>query len=648
MAFDREVTLKKAEKLLRQGRVEPAIAEYLRIVEADPSDWMTANTLGDLYVRAGQSDMAAAQYARVADHFVSEGFYPKAAAIFKKLLKLNPEDESAQLQLADISQRQGLLADAKAQLNAVAARRRARGDRAGTAAIVVLLGDVDPNDFEARSTAARTVAEMGDDEAAAARYRAIHDDLLEKDRPAEALEALRQAVAHNPHDQEGRVALAKAAVQAGDVEGARAYLDRATAGHDPALLGALIEVELKGSRLDEARELVPVLLAIDRAERQRILDIAWTALDSTPDGAFALIDALADAAAADHEFHAAADLLQAFVTRVPNHVAALLKHVRLCVEGGLDDKVNEARGQLTDAYLSAGQASEARATAEDLIAREPWERAHMERFRRALVMLRISDPDTVIADRLGGRTPFLATEESGPARNSTEDAEPPAHRPATFESTAHELTNASAVQPPPPAPAPATFRNSAIPLSTIDTGGDDASEIDLNDMLGEADEQASDAAAPAEALGDAFRSVREEVTRQSGADQSAQHMTLARTYLEMGLPGQALEPLRTAVESPQFRFEAASLLGRIHKDRGEIEQATHWFERASTAPEATAGEGMAVTYELASLLADAGETDRALAIFLDLQSSAGDYRDVADRIEHLAGRHRATGKETEG
>ncbi|MGH9309266.1 MAG: tetratricopeptide repeat protein [Vicinamibacterales bacterium] len=647
MAFDREDTLKKAEKLLRQGRVEPAIAEYLRLAEADPSDWMTANTLGDLYVRAGQSDKAAAEYARVADHFVSEGFYPRAAAIFKKLLKLNPEDETAQLQLADISQRQGLLADAKAQLNAVAARRRARGDRAGTAAIVVLLGDVDPNDFEARATAARTVAEMGDDQAAAARYRAIHDDLIEKDRPAEALEALRQAVAHNPHDQEGRVALAKAAVQAGDAEGARAYLDRATAGHDPALLAALLEIELKANRLSEARDLVPVLLAIDRAERQRILDIAWTALDGSPDAAFALIDALADSAAADHEFHAAADLLQAFVTRVPNHVAALLNYVRVSVEGGLDDRVNEARGQLTDAYLSAGQAAEARAAAEDLIAREPWERTHMERFRRALVMLRISDPDTVIADRLGGRSPFLATVESGAASNRSENAEPPPAGPATFESAPHELTNASA-QAPAPAPPPATFRQGAIPVSTIDAGDDDSSEIDLNEMLGDADEQATEAAAPAEALGNAFRSVREDVTRQSGADQSAQHMTLARTYMEIGLPGQALEPLRTAAESPQFRFEAASLLGRIHKDRGEVEQAIHWLERASTAPEATAGEGRAVTYDLASLLADTGETDRALAIFLDLQSSAGDYRDVPDRIEQLTGRHRATGKETEG
>ena len=92
MPIDRDDTLKKAEKLVRQGKIDGAIAEYLRVVEDQPRDWTTANTLGDLYVRAGQPEQAAAQYARIAEHFMTEGFYPKASAIYKKLLKLTPND----------------------------------------------------------------------------------------------------------------------------------------------------------------------------------------------------------------------------------------------------------------------------------------------------------------------------------------------------------------------------------------------------------------------------------------------------------------------------------------------------------------------------------------------------------------------------
>ena len=54
MATDRAGTLRNAEKFLRQGKLEAAIAGYVRVVEEQPRDWNTANTLGDLYVRAGQ------------------------------------------------------------------------------------------------------------------------------------------------------------------------------------------------------------------------------------------------------------------------------------------------------------------------------------------------------------------------------------------------------------------------------------------------------------------------------------------------------------------------------------------------------------------------------------------------------------------
>src|SRR6478672_3391330 len=99
MSFDREVALKSAEKAIRQGRVDAAIAEYVKIVEAQPRDWNSANALGDLYVRSGQVDKGIGHYVRIADHLESEGFYPKAGALYKKILKIKPGDEAALLQL---------------------------------------------------------------------------------------------------------------------------------------------------------------------------------------------------------------------------------------------------------------------------------------------------------------------------------------------------------------------------------------------------------------------------------------------------------------------------------------------------------------------------------------------------------------------
>ena len=107
MPIDRDAALKSAEKLLRQGRIDGAIAEYVRIVTANPNDWSSVNALGDLYARAGQNDRAIAQFARVGDHLLREGALPKAGAIYKKILRLNPSDPRGKRGLAVVTEKQG-------------------------------------------------------------------------------------------------------------------------------------------------------------------------------------------------------------------------------------------------------------------------------------------------------------------------------------------------------------------------------------------------------------------------------------------------------------------------------------------------------------------------------------------------------------
>jgi lipopolysaccharide biosynthesis regulator YciM len=104
----------------------------------------------------------------------------------------------------------------------------------------------------------------------------------------------------------------------------------------------------------------------------------------------------------------------------------------------------------------------------------------------------------------------------------------------------------------------------------------------------------------------------------------------------MGQVDEAIAALRTASKSPIHRFESTSLLGRIYRDRGDIGEAIEWLERAAEAPAPGLDEGRALLYDLGLSLDEAGETGRALAVFLELQSEAGDYRDVPSRIDRLA------------
>ena len=162
--------------------------------------------------------------------------------------------------------------------------------------------------------------------------------------------------------------------------------------------------------MDGAREILQQLLRADTSARAKIVDLAWTLAPDAPDAAFVCIDTAVDAELAAGNFVDAAALLQEFVTRVSGQIAALLKLVEICVDGGLEATMYEAQAVLADAYLESGQAAEARVIAEDLVAREPWEHAHIDRFRRALVLLGVPDPDALIADRLSGQGPFVATD----------------------------------------------------------------------------------------------------------------------------------------------------------------------------------------------------------------------------------------------
>ena len=124
-------TLDEAHRLLRNGRVDAAIAAYRDFLEARPDDWTTANRLGDLYAQTGHNDQAVHQFSRVAQSLVEKELFAKAAALYKKVLKLAPGDESAREQLVDIAVRQGFIVDAIGHLTVMAERRRASGDDAG-------------------------------------------------------------------------------------------------------------------------------------------------------------------------------------------------------------------------------------------------------------------------------------------------------------------------------------------------------------------------------------------------------------------------------------------------------------------------------------------------------------------------------------
>ena len=145
---------------------------------------------------------------------------------------------------------------------------------------------------------------MGDEDGAAARYREIHDDLREKGRTEEALAALREAVRLNPYDNDGRGILARAAVDAGDLEAAR-ELPRSRDGglRSRTAHGARRDRAASRRNLDARASLAARAAGARRGLAARpLIDLGWSLTGTHPEAAFACVDAAVDDYIAQGQF----------------------------------------------------------------------------------------------------------------------------------------------------------------------------------------------------------------------------------------------------------------------------------------------------------------------------------------------------------
>ena len=100
MAFNKEKVMDAARKFVEKNQLDKAVKEYLRIVQEDPKDVRVWLKIGDLYAKKGSKQDATETYLKVARFYQDQGFYLKAVAVYKQILKLDPRLVDVNLKLA--------------------------------------------------------------------------------------------------------------------------------------------------------------------------------------------------------------------------------------------------------------------------------------------------------------------------------------------------------------------------------------------------------------------------------------------------------------------------------------------------------------------------------------------------------------------
>lgn len=101
----RERSRRVADRAIGRGRIERGLDAYLRLLAARPRSAGLINQTGDLMARAGRRDRAVSLWLEAARAWVEQGFDRRARAVYRKILRLDPDAVTAraELTLLDVS-----------------------------------------------------------------------------------------------------------------------------------------------------------------------------------------------------------------------------------------------------------------------------------------------------------------------------------------------------------------------------------------------------------------------------------------------------------------------------------------------------------------------------------------------------------------
>ncbi len=267
MAFDRSKVLAAAQKQLAKGNYERAIAEYRKLVERDPNDLRTWLKIGDLYARTNKARMAVQAYQRVASRYAEQGFHLKAVAVYKQILKLEPDREDVEMALAQAYEELQLASDAIRTYERVAARFQQRGRTDEALDVLRRIADLEPDDVAARIKYAEALSRAGRREQAAEQFEEAARLLLEEGREEDYLKVAERLLYHRPNDADLAGDLARRYLKLRDPKRALAKLQICFKANprDPRTLGALAEAF---EQLGQGGKAVSVLRELARIHRE--------------------------------------------------------------------------------------------------------------------------------------------------------------------------------------------------------------------------------------------------------------------------------------------------------------------------------------------------------------------------------------------
>ena len=270
MAINRNKVLDAARKYQSRGQYDKAIAQYKKLVDTDKRDVRSLLKIGDLYVRKGDRGSAIETYETVAGHYAQQGFFLKAIAVYKQILKLDPSRLDAQVRLGEMYEQLQLISDAMSVFEDVSNGFMRAGDTDQALAMLGKMVELDPEHIPVRIKYAEALSRAGRTQEAADEFEQGALLLKDQGRLDDYVKVAERLLYHRSNDVRVAKELAETYISRRDPKRALAKLQICFKAdpRDVSTLSLLAEAFLMLSQTDKAISVYREVARIHR-EAQR-------------------------------------------------------------------------------------------------------------------------------------------------------------------------------------------------------------------------------------------------------------------------------------------------------------------------------------------------------------------------------------------
>ncbi len=373
MAYSKSKLVESAQKLLNQGKVPQAIAEYQQILKYEPRDQVTLMTIGELYIRQGETFQAIDYFERLAQIFVGDGFLTKAIAVYKRIAKLAPEEIRPLEKLADLYVQQGVMSEARPLFLQLAEIHLKNNRQPEAVGLLKKLLIAEPDNLRIQVRLADLYQAMGQSREAVDTYVSAAQRALARGDQAESDKLAEKALKIDANSLAATIVKARSASTQGNAAHAAELLEHAPdlekGGEQTELL---LDLYLKGTHWDKATALSLRVLGADSKNFGPAQKIVEALLESgQADRAMAIIGQIRVPMIDGGEHEVIGRLQNELAGRMPGRIEPLEWLVDFYGRTSDSFRLPDALAHLGDALVTDNQLDRAKTIFEQLVDRQP-------------------------------------------------------------------------------------------------------------------------------------------------------------------------------------------------------------------------------------------------------------------------------------